>query len=264
MSLIRLLPIAVFGLAAAARADQWCVAPAGIPDAGSAALTVSVPPGAEVRTITSVRVRLVATHPWTGDLSCSLRHPSGIEVTLLDRPGIPSIGYPGPWGCGGDNIDAWFDDSATDAAESWCPFGSTPALSGSLRPSGALSALVGRAPQGLWTLIVSDAVAGDVGTVTLGCIEIATAPDCNANGVPDAQDIASGSSADTDADGVPDECGCVGDFDRSGAVDGADLARLLGAWGACAGCAEDVTGDGQVLGDDLAVVLSSWGACGAQ
>lgn len=31
--------------------------------------------------------------------------------------------------------------------------------------------------------------------------------DCNGNGVPDARDIASGTSGDCDANGVPDECG---------------------------------------------------------
>lgn len=245
-----------------ARADQWCLAPTSIPDGGTASTTVTVPATADVRTITAVRVHIAATHPWTGDLAFRLRHPSGFEVVLLDRPGVPSVGYPGPWGCGGDNIDAWFDDAALDAAESWCPFGSSPALSGSLRPGTALAALIGRAPQGMWTLLASDAVAGDAGSIGFACIEISTAPDCNANGVPDAQDIQSGSSADADADGVPDECACVGDIDHSGAVDAADLARLLGSWGGCVGCSDDLTGDGQVLGDDLAVLLSSWGACG--
>jgi hypothetical protein len=31
--------------------------------------------------------------------------------------------------------------------------------------------------------------------------------DCNGNGVPDACDIADGTSVDADGDGVPDECG---------------------------------------------------------
>ncbi|MHC5026590.1 MAG: LVIVD repeat-containing protein [Planctomycetota bacterium] len=33
--------------------------------------------------------------------------------------------------------------------------------------------------------------------------------DCNGNGIPDADDIADGTSLDLDGDGVPDECGCV-------------------------------------------------------
>lgn len=54
---------------------------------------------------------------------------------------------------------------------------------------------------------------------------------------------------------------CPGDIDGSGSVDGADLAAVLGAWGACAGCAADVNGSGNVDGADLAAVLGGWGAC---
>src|SRR5262245_58300459 len=32
------------------------------------------------------------------------------------------------------------------------------------------------------------------------------APDCNANGLPDAEDVTSGRSEDLDRDGLPDEC----------------------------------------------------------
>jgi hypothetical protein len=44
---------------------------------------------------------------------------------------------------------------------------------------------------------------GDACAITQG------APDCNANGIPDACDIASSTSQDVDQDGVPDECGPV-------------------------------------------------------
>jgi hypothetical protein len=111
-------------------------------------------------------------------------------------------------------------------------------------------------------LVVRDEVTGDAGILTTACIELATAPDCNANGIDDAVDISGGSSADADGDGVPDECGCRADLDGDGAVGGADLAQLLGAWGTCTGCAADLTRDGQVAGDDLAMILSAWGACG--
>jgi len=46
-----------------------------------------------------------------------------------------------------------------------------------------------------------------------------------------------------------------------GQVSGSDLARVLGAWGACGACPMDLTGDGLVSGADLAVMLGSWGAC---
>ena len=54
-------------------------------------------------------------------------------------------------------------------------------------------------------------------------------PDCNNNGVPDAQDIANGTSTDCDGDGVPDECGCHAtpqDSDGDGDVDLGDFTAF--------------------------------------
>ena len=267
--MMKFASIAAIALAVAAashadtRTDSWCVLPTAITDNGAVTQTVTVPPTADVRTIVGMRVRVAATHPWVGDLAFRVRHPSGVEVVLVDRPGMPSVGFPGPWGCGGDNIDCWFDDAAANAAETTCSVSAVPVLAGSLRPTGSLASLTGRAPQGVWSLVASDGVAGDAGQLAAACIEITTAPDCNVNGVDDAVDIATGTSADADQDGVPDECRCIADLNRDGAVSGADLAALLGAWGSCTACGADLTGDGQVLADDLAVLLSSWGACGA-
>ncbi len=52
----------------------------------------------------------------------------------------------------------------------------------------------------------------------------------------------------------------VGDLDGSGGVDAADLALLLGSWGACGGCLADLNGDGLVDASDLAMLLGNWGA----
>jgi hypothetical protein len=47
-----------------------------------------------------------------------------------------------------------------------------------------------------------------------------------------------------------------------GAVDGADLAVLLGAWGECPkGCVADIDGNGIVDAADLAILLGAWGSC---
>ena len=93
--------VAASASAAATETDQWCVPAAAIADDGVISRTVAVPPTTDVRTIVGVRVRVAATHPWVGDLAFRVRHPSGVEVVLVDRPGIPSVGFPGPWGCGG-------------------------------------------------------------------------------------------------------------------------------------------------------------------
>ena len=55
---------------------------------------------------------------------------------------------------------------------------------------------------------------------------------------------------------------CPADLTGNRVVDGADLAALLGAWGACSGsCPADLTGDGVVNGADLAAQLGAWGNC---
>ncbi len=56
-------------------------------------------------------------------------------------------------------------------------------------------------------------------------------------------------------------CGsCPTDIDRSGATDGADLGRLLSAWGTDDPAA-DLNGDGIVSGADLGILLAAWGPC---
>ena len=55
---------------------------------------------------------------------------------------------------------------------------------------------------------------------------------------------------------------CEGDLDADGSVGSADLAELLGAWGACSSCAfcfADLDGDQQVGSADLAILLGGWG-----
>lgn len=48
------------------------------------------------------------------------------------------------------------------------------------------------------------------------------------------------------------------DINGDRAVNGADLALLLGAWGSCGGCDADLDCDGTVGGSDLARVLGAW------
>jgi len=252
------LPLA----AAASGSDGSCLEdPRPIPDPGALERIVAVPASAARQVIVAVRVRLEGTHPWVGDLRATLTHPSGATVTLLDRPGIPSIGFPGPWGCGGDDFRCTLADDAAAAIESTCSFGPAPVLAGPLRPNEALAAFAGLAPEGAWRLVVEDAVAGDAGTLALACLEFDLAPDCNGNGVPDASDLAAGTSVDADGDGVPDECACRADLDGNGAVDAADLAVILASWGACLRCPADLDASGAVDGADLTAMLAAWGGC---
>ncbi len=55
---------------------------------------------------------------------------------------------------------------------------------------------------------------------------------------------------------------CVGDLDGNERVDGADMTRMLGAWGSD-DLEKDLDGDGQVGGADITLLLGNWGVCGA-
>ena len=77
--------------------------------------------------------------------------------------------------------------------------------------------------------------------------------DCNLNGVPDAQDIANGTSQDCDIDGNPDECttadGSVPDCNGNGVPDICDVATGTADCdqdGMPDSCEVDTDGDGQI------------------
>lgn len=61
----------------------------------------------------------------------------------------------------------------------------------------------------------------------------------------------------------PDGVRCTSDLDHSGEIGGADLALVLGNWGAIGvpGIPGDADLDGTVDGIDIAVVLGGWGPC---
>ncbi len=94
-------------------------------------------------------------------------------------------------------------------------------------------------------------------------------PDCDGNAIADSVDIADGTLADTNNNGVPDccdlgvNCNCAGDVDGNGVVDGVDLASVLVGWGSDGAKhpGSDTNADGTVDAVDLAVVLDGWGRC---
>jgi hypothetical protein len=58
-----------------------------------------------------------------------------------------------------------------------------------------------------------------------------------------------------------DDTVCRVDLNDDQVVDGADLTRLLGFWGACPleDCSEDIDGNGLIDGQDLTILLGYWG-----
>lgn len=103
-------------------------------------------------------------------------------------------------------------------------------------------------------------VAGDLPAANIAAY-VCTFSDCDGNGVSDADEIAGG-AADTNGNGVPDDCECLGDVNFDSFVNGADISVLLGFWGLNGKpVAADIDQDGQVDGSDLAVLLANWGTC---
>jgi hypothetical protein len=69
------------------------------------------------------------------------------------------------------------------------------------------------------------------------------ANDCNLNGLPDTCDISSGYSADSDGDGIPNECdGPDLDSDGDGVIDAVDACPQVAGDAACNGCPRNVCG----------------------
>lgn len=218
--------------------------PASIPD-GTGSVS-SIPfevllPGASNLIVTGVELELDIVHPWVGDLIVSLRSPSGIVTKIIDRNGQVSLGFPGPYGCGGDDISMVLAADATSVVDEVCSITDTPVLSGRLRPHDSFMNHLGSDPNGVWFIDLQDLQSGDSGSFVSAALVLEVEEDC-------------------DGDGVADECTCPGDLTGNKVIDGADLADLLSRWSQAGGPA-DLDGDGFVAGGDLAVLLAGWGAC---
>jgi subtilisin-like proprotein convertase family protein len=116
----------------------------------------------QIDPIESIEISLDITHSWAGDMRISLQAPDGESVVLVDRMGVPASGF----GCSGDDLVLTFSDQATSTAadlEGTC--GNLPAASGSYQPVEALSAFIGGAGNGTWTLVIEDFVGDDGGSL---------------------------------------------------------------------------------------------------
>lgn len=87
--------------------------------------------------------------------------------------------------------------------------------------------------------------------------------DCNSNGIADRIEILLQPEVDLNGDEVLDTCQCVADIVDDGAVNAADLAVVLVAWGTSGAQypGVDIDGNGVVDGADLGAVLAAWGPC---
>src|SRR5262249_7643786 len=104
-------------------------------------------PGA---TVSDIRVNVSLNHTRNGDLTISLRAPSGTSVVLYSSSGDT-----------GQNFN---NTTFSDLALQSILTGTAP-YNGTFRPVGALSALAGTPVDGAWTLVIQDNTSGNVGTL---------------------------------------------------------------------------------------------------
>ena len=110
-------------------------------------------------------------HSFIGDLSAQLVTPEGVGYDLFDRPGVPGSQF----GCGTDNIQASFNNSAVFTAtdfENTCD-PSPLAISGLYQP---IDLFGNDGLGGQWTLLVTDAVQNDGGQINSWSIEVCEPP----------------------------------------------------------------------------------------
>jgi subtilisin-like proprotein convertase family protein len=136
---------------------------------------VSTAPGTILGTDVKVTsVCFAITHTYVGDLSVILTAPNGTQITLMDQPGVPASTF----GCAGDDVNACVILGTGNEMENVC--GNLPAISGSYTAANAtdLNAIniAGGSPNGTWTLSVTDAAAGDTGTVDSWSLTFDTGP----------------------------------------------------------------------------------------
>jgi len=163
-------------------ADEFCNnEPVAIPDDSSAGVAVAISVDLPGELVDALGVDLDVLHPWVGDLVVTLQSPGGTLVTLLDRPGTPSVGFPGPFGCGGANIFASFVDGAAQPAESMCSTTADPVVSGPVGPASPLGAFNGEPASGVWVLTVSDRSVYDAGVLNSVCLQVTGVAECAAD-----------------------------------------------------------------------------------
>lgn len=225
----------------------WCAAP--IPgDAGSFCILA--------RNWSHTNQSYACTSPQAG-----LQRPIRQWTDVVRGPMLVSISAL----LGGTNTSALRADLLVDGVgvRSWTTFyGSTPRIDAEVELPSAQNIRFRLDPV--------DGCAAD------GCHDLSIriyAPDCDGNSIADRLQISANPAADSDSDGILDQCECAadpslpfccpGDLTRDGQVTGADIGAVLAFWGPNPAYAPaDINGDGRVDGSDLGLLLSSWGPCG--
>ena len=162
--------------------------PVEIPSDGPVTITSSVTILQDLP-VSDVNLALEIDHTFLEDLVINLISPSGTKVALVSKS------------CGNsNNINAIFDD---DGSELGCS--GDPAISGTVRPLGALGSFNGESALGTWTLEIEDTAASDGGQLKSFTLEVCAEgtfrPDEDEDGVfDDGDDLCLGTPKGAEVD----------------------------------------------------------------
>ncbi len=136
-----------------------------IPDNAPNGIThsISLPNGS---TLIDLDIEVDLNHEFVGDLIVQLEH-EGTTVNLVSRPNAPIRG------CQENNIQARFDDQASQEAQVMCET-SNPAIGGNVIPLSPLSVFNNIDPGGIWTIRIADQGEEDTGLFNSWCIRATT------------------------------------------------------------------------------------------
>lgn len=160
---------------AATKVFHGCVSgSAALADHSSNSLALNVPlpkkAKSQLGSISSIKIGTRISHTADADLAVAIVTPDGRAFSLSVSNGGGGDGYgSGAAGCSGSLV--LFDESAPTPITTPGNVGNDPIV-GSFRPQASFVHLEHSRAIGLWTLLVTDAVAGDVGAINAFSLDI--------------------------------------------------------------------------------------------
>ncbi|MFO0909702.1 MAG: proprotein convertase P-domain-containing protein [Isosphaeraceae bacterium] len=124
-----------------------------IPDNNATGITSTLNVNGLNTPLTDLNVVLNINHTWVGDLNISLKGPNNVTIPLILRRGSS-----------GDNFTGTILDDQAATSITSVTSGNAP-FTGSWRPEQPLAGFNGINPNGTWSLLISDVVSSDTGTL---------------------------------------------------------------------------------------------------
>lgn len=138
-------------------------------------------------TITSVEVKLTfGSHPWAGDITAVLIAPNSASRTLFARTGSltgspcgDSSNLAGPYTFSDTATESWWPGAAAVNSSTTIPTGiyrtsgpGGPSVSSAPSDTSLTGAFASANPNGTWTVVLNDSMAGDAGSVSAASLTV--------------------------------------------------------------------------------------------